>query len=213
MFWRDYFEYCHYICIRITQRLLYVLEWRTVSALTRGLFGVYIPSCEARREINTKNNARASTETIRYEKTYIIQFLARHNESINTINRRSLRVVPMSHLLDFCSADDITIDADDVTSQLPDNCDAITWVVIFNPLDIDFVQGDIHGLSCKNCRYMTYLQTLSTSAQGWGLLSQFPPFRYFPNCSTMPKNMLTIEYNVYIWQVSPQLSCGGTCQI
>ena len=25
--------------------------------------------------------------------------------------------------------------------------------------------------------------------------------------------MLAIEYNVNIWQVSPRLSCGGTCQV
>ena len=24
--------------------------------------------------------------------------------------------------------------------------------------------------------------------------------------------MLTIEYHVHVWQVSPQLSCGDTCQ-
>ena len=49
--------------------------------------------------------------------------------------------------------------------------------------------------------------------QGWGLLSQFPPFPYFPNFSEPPKHMLAIEYHVYIWQVSLQLSCGDTCQI
>ena len=27
------------------------------------------------------------------------------------------------------------------------------------------------------------------------------------------QNMLAIEYDVHIWQVSPQLSCGDTCQI
>ena len=48
---------------------------------------------------------------------------------------------------------------------------------------------------------------------GWGLLSQFPPFRYFPKFSTSSKHTLTIDYHVYIWQVSPQLSCGGTCLI
>ena len=48
---------------------------------------------------------------------------------------------------------------------------------------------------------------------GWGLLSQFPPFRYFPNFSVSLKHTLPIEYRVYIWQVSPQLSCGGSCQI
>ena len=49
--------------------------------------------------------------------------------------------------------------------------------------------------------------------QAWGLLRRFPPFRYFPIFSTSPKYMLAIEYHVHIWQVSPQLSCGDTCQI
>ena len=49
--------------------------------------------------------------------------------------------------------------------------------------------------------------------QGWGLLSQFPPFRYFTNFLALSKQTLAIEYHVYIWQVSPQLTCGDTCQI
>ena len=48
---------------------------------------------------------------------------------------------------------------------------------------------------------------------GWGLLSRFPSFRYFPNYSAWSKHTLDIEYHVYIWQVSPQLSCDDTCQI
>ena len=40
-----------------------------------------------------------------------------------------------------------------------------------------------------------------------------PRFRYFPNFSVLLKHTLPIEYRVCIWQVSPQLSCGGTCQI
>ena len=48
---------------------------------------------------------------------------------------------------------------------------------------------------------------------GWGLLSQFPPFRYFLRCSSLLKHTIAIEYHVYIWQMSSQLSCGGTCQI
>ena len=48
---------------------------------------------------------------------------------------------------------------------------------------------------------------------GWGLLSRFFPFRYFPFFSALPKYMLAIEYHVHIWQVSPQLSCGDSCQI
>ena len=48
---------------------------------------------------------------------------------------------------------------------------------------------------------------------GWGLLSQFPPFRYFPNFSASSKHTLAIEYHVYIWQVSPQLSYSDTWRI
>ena len=54
---------------------------------------------------------------------------------------------------------------------------------------------------------------LSEPMLGWGLLSQFPLFRYFPNFSTSPKYMLAIEHHVHIWQVLSQLSCGDTCQI
>ena len=49
--------------------------------------------------------------------------------------------------------------------------------------------------------------------QRWGLLSRFPPFHYFLNFSALSKHTLAIEYHVNIWQVSPQLNCGGTCQI
>ena len=35
-------------------------------------------------------------------------------------------------------------------SQWPDHCDEITWEVISNSLDIDFIHGDIHGQSRKN---------------------------------------------------------------
>ena len=44
-------------------------------------------------------------------------------------------------------------------------------------------------------------------------LAQIPPFPYFLKFSALSKQTLAIEYNVYIWQVSPQLSCGDTCQI
>ena len=51
------------------------------------------------------------------------------------------------------------------------------------------------------------------TVQGWGLLSQFPPFRYFLNFPALLKYILAIEYHVYIWQVSTQRSCGDICQI
>ena len=33
---------------------------------------------------------------------------------------------------------------------------------------------------------------------GWGLPSQFPPFRYFLNFSELSKHTLNIKYHVYI---------------
>ena len=35
----------------------------------------------------------------------------------------------------------------------------------------------------------------------------------FSQIFSLSKHTLTVEYCVYIWQVSPQLSCGDTCQI
>ena len=49
--------------------------------------------------------------------------------------------------------------------------------------------------------------------QGWGLLSQFSLFRYFPHFPLLSKQTLAIEYGVHIWQISLQLNCGDTCQI
>ena len=51
------------------------------------------------------------------------------------------------------------------------------------------------------------------AVQGWGLLSKFSMFRYFPNFSVCSKRWLTVWYHTHIWQVSPQLSCRDTWQI
>ena len=54
---------------------------------------------------------------------------------------------------------------------------------------------------------------LNDKARGGGLLIQFNSLRYFPKCSAFSKHMLDIEYHVYIWQISSQLSYDDTCQI
>ena len=63
--------------------------------------------------------------------------------------------------------------------------------------------------------YTLYVNNISllVLGLGWGLLSQFPPFCYCSNFSSLSKHTLAVKYRVYIWQVSPQLSCGDTCQI
>ena len=52
------------------------------------------------------------------------------------------------HSLGFHSADDVTMDCRWRQND-QDHYGAITWIVIFNELDIDFIHGDIHGRSCK----------------------------------------------------------------
>ena len=68
-------------------------------------------------------------------------------------------------------------------------------------------------LSRAHCIYNCFTLCNQGIHQGWGLLSQFLLFRNFPNFSALSKQTLAIEYHLYIWQVSPQLSCGDTCQI
>ena len=131
---------------------MYAFKWRTVSALTRGLFWCLFPSLLRNSGNKHQNNIWVSTETVCHGSTYIISFLTRHNESINedknTIFTRRLRVSLAR--LSFCWWRHNRLL---MTSQWPDNCDAITWIMISNSLDIDFVHGDIHGRSCKKLLY------------------------------------------------------------
>ena len=45
-------------------------------------------------------------------------------------------------------------------SQWPDSCDAITWIMISNLLDINFIHGDIHGWWCKKKFYVSCVRPL-----------------------------------------------------
>ena len=134
---------------------MYVLEWRTVSALTRGLFWCLFPELRSNEGNKYQNNIRVSAETVRHESTYIILFLTRHNESINDYKTTSFTHRPRVSTLGFRSVDDVTIDLL-MTLQWPDNCDAITWIMISNSLDIDFIHGDIHGRSCKKIKSLLF---------------------------------------------------------
>ena len=69
--------------VYIIQRVIYALEWRTVLALTRGLFWCQFPKWRNNEGNKHQINTRVSAETVRHESTYIILFLTRHNESIN----------------------------------------------------------------------------------------------------------------------------------
>ena len=128
---------------------MYVFSWRTVSALTRGLFRCLFPELLSNEGNKYQNNARVSAETVRHESTYIILFFIRQNESINNYEKTtSFTHRPHVSLarFSFCWWHRSRLL---MTSQWLDNCDAITWIVISNSLDIDFIHGDIHGRSCK----------------------------------------------------------------
>ena len=62
---------------------MYILEWRTVFALKRGLFLCLFPELRSNGGNKHKNNSRVSSETVRDENIYIIVFLTRHSVSIN----------------------------------------------------------------------------------------------------------------------------------
>ena len=54
---------------------MYVLSWRTVSALTRVLFLCLFPSLLRNSGNKHKNNPLVSAETVRHSSTYIILYV------------------------------------------------------------------------------------------------------------------------------------------
>ena len=132
---------------------MYVLEWRNVSALTRVLFWSIFPELQSNEGNKHQNDTRVSAETVHQESTYIILFLARHNEFINDNKTTILTHRPRVSLaqFSFCWWRHNQLQ---MASQWPDDCDKITWTMISNSLYIDFIQGDIHGRSCTKHVYL-----------------------------------------------------------
>ena len=103
---------------------MYVPEWRTVSALTRGLFW---------RLFNKRqNNLLVSAEKAPNKSTYIILFLTQYNASITDEENDDLytsspcltRSVFVLVMTSQSIADEVTM-----TRQY---CDTITWIVKSN---------------------------------------------------------------------------------
>ena len=110
---------------RKTYRIMYVLGWLLQRSI-EGYFAVHFPE-----EINTKNYTRMSVETVLHESTYFILFLTRHNENDDFTHRPRVSLGRFS----FCWWRHNRLL---ITLQWPDNCDAITCMIISNWLDIDF---------------------------------------------------------------------------
>ena len=130
-----------------------VLEWRTVSAPTRGLFWCLFPELRINEGNKYQNNPGVSAEMVRHESTYIL-FLTWHNGSINDYKTTSFTHRPRVSLarFSFCWWRHNRLL---VTPQWPNNCEAITWIMVSNSLDIDFIHCDIFGWSCEKNNFAT----------------------------------------------------------
>ena len=119
-----------------------VLEWRTISTLTRVLFWCLFPF--ATGEINTKITLEWAKKWFLTRVHTLFHFLHDITNRRMTIKATSFTHRPRVSLaqFSFCWW----------RSELQwtnNYCGAITSIVISNSLDIDFIHGDIHGRSCQ----------------------------------------------------------------
>ena len=123
------------------------------------------PELRSNEANENQNNTRVSAETVRHESTYIILFLTGHNEAINDDNTTIFTHRPCvslaRHLLLWWRHNRLLM-----TSQWPGNCDTITWIVIFNFSDINFIYGNIHGRSCKKTKSLRFAQETAVVLYG-----------------------------------------------
>ena len=127
---------------------MYVLVWRTVSAITRGLFWCLFPDCEATREIKIKITLEWAQKQFVTRVQILFYFFHDITNPSMTIKTTIFIYRPRVSLARFsfcwlCHNQLL------MTSQCPNNCDTITWIVISIWSDIDFIHGDIHDRSCK----------------------------------------------------------------
>ena len=146
-------------------------------------FGVYCPSCEAMREINNKialEWALKQFVTRVHTLFYFLLDITDPKMMMKTTIFTHHPVVSLA-LLSFCWWRHNRLL---MTSQWPDNCDTITWIVISNSLNIDFIHGDIHGRSCKKTSKLCVTGLCAGNSSGTG---------------EFPAQMASNAENVSIW--------------
>ena len=131
---------------------MYVIEWRTVSALARGLFLCSFPDLRTNVGNKHQNDTRVSAETFRHESSYFILVFIGHTDP-QMMMKATIPIHRHHFSLPLITFNRWRYNRLLMTSQFPDNYDAITWKVISNSLAIDFIQGDIDGRSRKENRY------------------------------------------------------------
>ena len=101
------------------------------AVLTRGLFWCLFPELRSNKGNKHQNNTWVSAVTVHHLSTYIILFLTWHNNSINDNKTKIFTHRPhvsLARVLVCWWRHNRLL----MTSQWPDNCDAITWIVISN---------------------------------------------------------------------------------
>ena len=118
---------------------MYVLEWRTVSALTRELFWCLFPELRSNKWVHKQCVTRVHTLF------YFWHDITHPQMTIETTIFTHGPVVSLARFT-FSSWRHIRL----LTSQWPDNSEATTRIMISDSLDIDFIHDDVHGRSCNN---------------------------------------------------------------
>ena len=116
-------------------------------------FGVNIPGCEATRGINTKITlewAQKQLVTRVHTLFYFLHDIKNPYVMIKTTICTQLPCVILAQF-SFCWWRRNQLP---MTLQWPDNCDAITWIVISSSIDVGFIHGDIHGRLRKQSPYL-----------------------------------------------------------
>ena len=131
------------VCTRVTN---------CISAHEGVHFGVYFPSCEATRVINTIVTLEWAEKQFVTRVHTLFYFLHDTTNPVMTIKTTIFTHCPRVSFARF-SFYWWRHNRSLLMSQWPDNCDAVTWIVISNSLDIDLIHGDIHGRSCKKIKY------------------------------------------------------------
>ena len=140
---------------------MYVLEWRTVSAPMRGfiwfLFPELIRNSGNKHQHITLEWAQKQFITRGHTLFYFLHDITNPKMTMKTmIFTHRPRVLLARFTFCWWRQNRLLM-----TSQWQDNCDAITWTVISNSFDIDFIHGDIHDRSCKNSVFKRYSEIVT----------------------------------------------------
>ena len=111
--------------------------------------GIYFQNCEATREIDINIAVEWALKQFSTRVHILFYFLHDITNPWMTIKMTIFAHCPRVSLAQF-SFCWWFLNRFLMIPQWPDSCDAVTWIVMYNSLDIDFIPDDIHGRSCKN---------------------------------------------------------------